>query len=329
VNRFTPMIRQVLPLIVGILCSALGIASCAMAAERAECPRVKAHRPSPIALGVFVGESDLAPRIDAFHRLTCSYPAIVMWYQGFDQRLYRWSQIRAVAARGETPEVTWDPVKNGSGIPLRALANGQYDNYLKASARLASAWKKPIMIRFAPEMNLRSSLWGPSINGNTPHAFVKAWEHVVHVFRAHGATNVRWIWSPDQDCNGRCPFTAYYPGDRWVDWVGLDGYNGGPALNEPWLSLARVLGDSYRVLARISAKPLMIAETACAPRGGDKAAWIRQAFLHTIPYTMPRVRAVTWFNVKKETDWRVNSSQAALRAFRESIRSKFYNGGGK
>ncbi|MGN6698588.1 MAG: hypothetical protein ACTHMR_10540, partial [Thermomicrobiales bacterium] len=84
--------------------------------------------------------------------------------------------------------------------------------------------------------------------------------------------------------------------------------------------------DSYAALVALTDKPLMISEIACTEDGGDKAAWIKQAFLADLPDLFPRVRAVVWFQERKETDWRVDSSPAALAAYRAVAASPHYHG---
>jgi hypothetical protein len=147
------------------------------------------------------------------------------------------------------------------------------------------------------------------------------------VFRADGAKNVEWVWAPNVD-NGRYPFSAYFPGDQWVDYVALDGYNwgtAGPGVNR-WQSLYQVFASSYSQITRLSAKPLIISETASGEAGGSKAAWIREGFLRTIPQRLPRVAAVIWFDREQEEDWRINSSMACLKAYREVVASSLYGG---
>ncbi len=70
----------------------------------------------------------------------------------------------------------------------------------------------------------------------------------------------------------------------------------------------------------------MITETASAEIGGEKANWIRRGFLNEIPQLFPRVSAAIWFDVQKESDWRVDSSSASLEAFREVAASSLYGG---
>jgi hypothetical protein len=280
----------------------------------------------PIAVGVNLDNAPgLARPMDRYVKLVHRRPALVMWYQQWSEPLFYRLQLPHVQALGAAPLVTWDPSLNGVGVPFPQIVSGRYDAYLRAAAREAAAWGLPIYIRFAHEMNLRGSPFGPGHAGDTASQFVRAWRHVVRVFRQERATNVEWVWSPNVDCDGKCPFKAFYPGNSWVDWVALDGYNYASVSHVPWMSFSRVFGASYRELTKLSPKPVMIAETSTASRGGSKPAWIRQTF-RTIPSRYPRIRAVVWFDRVKETNWTVNSSPAALRAWRHVVSSSRYAG---
>ena len=59
----------------------------------------------------------------------------------------------------------------------------------------------------------------------------------------------------------------------------------------------------------------MIAEMASTEVGGSKAAWIKDAFLK-IKTKYKRIKNVTWFNINKETDWRVHTKSNNLSAFK-------------
>ena len=241
------------------------------------------------------------------------------------------TQQNIMAASGAAPMVTWDPVSpDGGQVSYADIALGSEDQYLASQAAVAVAWHRPLYIRLAHEMNTQTYVWGATVDGNTPQAFIAAWQHVVTLFRQLGAVNVRWVWSPNVDCEGTCPFDAYYPGDQYVDWVALDGYNfAGFQGHAPWSSLWAIFGPSYRDITRLTGKPLMIAETACNPTGGNKARWIRRGFLNQIPRLMPRVRAVVWWdNVYAGVDWKVDSSAASLAAWRSVVASPLYGGGG-
>lgn len=264
--------------------------------------------------------------LDAYSALVGRSPALVMWYQTFGEPLFYRNDLEQVTRRGALPLITWDPQVGLRGIPLREISAGRHDAYLRTAAREAKSWPGLLYVRFAHEMNIPSSLWAPGINGNTPADFVAAWRHVVRVFRAEGVRNVQWVWCPNIDYGGK-RFSALYPGDRWVDWVGLDGYNWGTFRGMlGWQSMAKLFGPSYDKLVKISHRPVMIAETGSVEQGGDKAAWIRQAFTRTLPRRLSRVRAVVWFERRKETDWRVSSSPEALAAYRDAATSSAYGG---
>jgi hypothetical protein len=269
----------------------------------------------PIAVGVNIENApgQMAP-LQAYVSLTHHAPVIVMWYQEWSEPLYWSRQMTNVTAVGAIPMITWDPSRNGAGIPLSEIAGGRYDAYIRASAISAAAFRQPVYIRLAHEMNLGDSPFGPGRQGNTAALFVAAWRHVVSIFSAEHATNVEWVWSPNIDCSGRCPFSALYPGDAWVDWVGLDGYNYSTINHAPWLSLDQIFQRSYGEVTALTAKPVMIAETASTEVGGSKALWITQSFAN-LATRYPHLHAVVWFDRNKETDWRVNSSATSLAAW--------------
>jgi hypothetical protein len=286
-----------------------------------------AHRPSPLALGVYTDAAPERAQVAHYAKVAGTAPAIVMWYSEFDTPLFTASQLRDTRKLRTTPLISWRPTLNGhEGIPFADIADGGYDNYLRAEANRAREAGRPIFVRWAYEMNLSGQDYGSAHPGETPETFVAAWRHIVDVFRAAKATNVKWVWSPNTDCAGRCPFTSYFPGNSYVDWLGLDGYNFAAVHDDAWVSLHYIFASSYATITKLSSKPLMIAEVASAPGPGDKAQWIRHGFMKTIPQDFPRVRAAIWFDAIKEADWRVNSSPASLKAWRKVAGSHRYSG---
>ncbi len=279
----------------------------------------------PISIGVTVSGDVDSVALDSYSKLAGRSPALVLWYQSWAEPIVYPRQLLASKQRGITPVITWIPQIGARGVPLRAIARGTWDRYLLASALLAKSASVPLLVRFAHEMNLKDSAYGPGQEGNTAADFIAAWRHVVSVFRASKVTNVRWVWSPNVDCHRACPFSAFYPGDAYVDWVGLDGYNYAGTSHLPWTSLADVFSASYISLTRLTTRPLMICETGSSEFGGDKAKWIRVGLLADLPRLFPRVRAVIWFDRLKETDWRVNSSAAVLLAWRDVVASRQYS----
>lgn len=283
-----------------------------------------ASAPATIQLGVYTPEAPESARaLSAYDAMVGRRPDIVMWFREFGQPLLGSQEIANLSATGQTPMVTWEP----NDQSLSQIASGAYDSYLAESARIAKSWGGPLMVRLAHEMNGSWYPWGGS--NASPEAFIAAWRHVVSVFRAEGADNVRWVWSPNVQGGepARYPISPYFPGDEWVDYVGLDGYNWGTPVGR-WQSLEEVFAASYAVVTGLSARPVIIAETSSSEIGGDKAAWIRTGFMSTIPQSFPRVSAVVWFDRKKEDDWRIDSSQASLDAYRAVVDCSIYGGTG-
>jgi beta-mannanase len=277
-----------------------------------------------IALGAYVPEATWKPRaIDRYARQVGRTPVIVSSYKPWTSSPFLPRELKPVWRRGAIPMITWEPWSWGGRhrFPLRAIAAGRFDGYVRRSARAAARWDRPLLVRFAHEMNGNWYPWG-RVRGNTAGLYKRAWRHVVRIFRRAGASKAMWVWSPNVDNHGKYPFRGLYPGDAWVDWVGLDGFNWGK--QGEWTSFRQVFGRSYGLLTRISRRPVIVAETGSAQRGGSKAAWVSRALRREIP-RLRRIRAVVWFDERfNGIDTRVDSSGSALRAFRGGARSSRY-----
>jgi membrane-bound metal-dependent hydrolase YbcI (DUF457 family) len=279
---------------------------------------------APIALGVYVPKADQDPSlIDSFAKQAGRAPVIVSSYKRWRSPPFVPAELGAVRRRGAVPLVSWEPwTLSGRGFALKAIADGRYDPYVHRAAKAAAAWGRPILLRFAHEMNGTWFPWGRGMPGNTPGIYKAAWRHLVGMFRAVGADNVQWVWTPNVDGGGRYPFRSYFPGNTWVNWVGLDGFNW--ARRGEWESFTNLFASSYDTLERITSRPVMIAETGSSQSGGDKAAWVSSALRNELP-RFSGIRAVVWFSDQVgDVDFRVNSSPGALRAFRSGIASSIF-----
>lgn len=231
-----------------------------------------------------------------------------------------------IAATGAVPELTWEPWDPAAGVDQPAYAldritSGAHDAYLKRWATQVRAWGGPLVIRFAHEMNGDWYPWAEGVNTNGPGDHAAAWRHVVGIFRRAKASNVTWSWSANVPYPGSTPLASLYPGDAYVDRVGLDGYNWGTTQSwSSWQSFGDLFGPGVAELQSLSTRPVHVNETA-APEGagGDKAAWIADmwAWLDT----HPEVRGLTWFSLLKEADWRIDSSEASLAAWGAGART--------
>lgn len=286
--------------------------------------------PSGLSLGVWQPGAPWNMReLTSFESRVGKKMAIVMWYQGwgasnapFDPTI-----VKAVADHGAMPLITWEPWDYTKGInqPAYSTANiaaGKFDDYVASWARSLKSYGKPVFLRFAHEMNAYIYPWSANANGNNPQSYVAAWRHVHDIFASVGAANVLWVWSPTVKDSGTVPYADVYPGDSYVDWIALDGYNGGTALPwGGWRTFTHLFSASYQDMIQLSQKPLMIAEVGSVEQGGSKDAWIADALLTQLPQNFPLVRALVWFNEdwhddqRRQADWRIESSPGSLAAY--------------
>lgn len=219
-----------------------------------------------------------------------------------------------VTARGSY--VFIDQQCGASDLP--AITAGTHDAAITAWAETVAAWGKPMFFRWNSEFNSR---------GLPAADFVAAWRHAKDLCDANGAVNVTWVWCPNQTTAGE-NLAPWYPGDSYVDWLAFDAYNWGSESGNAYLSWGdthATFADTYdKVSALSSTKPIMVAETASNEAGGDKAAWITELFSAQIPVTFPRIKAVCWFEwpifeMGRTQKWPIESSVAALGAFRRSV----------
>jgi hypothetical protein len=259
--------------------------------------------------------------VDAFEHSARRHAGIVMWFADWaHNRHFNARQARAVAARGSVPEITWEPWDAFGEVEqpdfrLARIIAGDHDDYIRRWAREIADYGDPVRIRFAQEMNGRWYPWCERANGNRRGEFVRAWRHVHAIFAAEGATNVVWVWAPVAGSVR----AGLFPGADQVDVVGVSGFNGGSILfRREWRSFARAFGPTLDFVHALDpAAPVELAEIASTEVGGSKAAWISGMFekIDRRPY----IDAVVWFNLDKETDWRIESSASARRAFADGI----------
>jgi len=235
------------------------------------------------------------------------------------------------------PYIDIHPSTNGDdSIPhLLEIINGDFDGYIQNWAVEAKAYGKPLWVCFDGEMNgdwhngSGAANGGATLDGygdttkpDGPEVYIDAWRHIHDIFTAVGADNVAWVWSvnnhdwPHEPWN---KFQNYYPGDDYVDWLGVDGYNWNRTEYAGWQSFQQVFdnqedeySNSFNRLRAISTeKPIIIAEFACAhelkANGRRKSVWITDAF-NLLKTTYPYVKCFIWFNMDKEENWLIDSA---------------------
>ena len=232
---------------------------------------------------------------------------------------------------GSIPMFTWQPENGNEGIPqsfcCSNVANGVYDTYITQWAQAAAVWKHPFFLRFAHEMNGNWYPWCSGVNGNTSAQYIQMWQHVHDIFVGVGATNVTWVWCVNVAFNGSAPIAGLYPGDNYVDWISLDGYN---RLANPWQDFSLIASNTVMQLTNIApGKPIMVAETGCnQSANGSKSQWFLNALTNYLPVQQSRIKAWVYFNSTNMTDgndWRITVPPMAVTGYQQGIAAVYYD----
>ena len=250
-------------------------------------------------------------------------------------------EMQRIRELGAIPFFSWASQSIGQpGDPrvqpdfqLSDVIAGTYDAHIRAFAEEARAWGYQFFLRFNFEMNGTWFPWSEGVNGNRTGEFVAAWRHVYNIFREVGATNATWVWCPNVDPSNRWQdLRSLYPGDDYVDWTCLDGYNwgtnsGGATVTAPngWQTFDELYSRTYRLITREIApsKPMVIGEIGSSEYGGSKAAWTRDALARIPHYS--KIRALVWFETYADgMDWPIGTSASSASAFAEGIANPAY-----
>lgn len=222
----------------------------------------------------------------------------------------------AAKNRGKTLVIFWeatdytDGTANQPKFSSDAILRGDFDAYIQSFAADAKAYGGPVVLIPFAEMNGDWFPWAGTKNGNSPEKVVLAYRRIHDMFA--GVENVKFGFAPNNDSIPNTPENSldkYYPGDAYVDIVGVDGFNFG----NPWQTFDELFAAPLVVLSNYN-KPIYIFSFASAA-GENKAAWITDTFTKDI-LKYPKVEGWVWFNENKERDWRMDSDPDSLAAFK-------------
>jgi beta-mannanase len=255
--------------------------------------------------------------VDAFTAATHHQPSVLQFSQGWAENQFDPALFDRIAGRGLLPILSWEPWNYTAGVnqpayQLSDITDGRYDAYARNWAAGIAALRYPVVIRFGHEMNGFWFPWCEQANGNRPGDYVKAWRHLHDLFTAARVTNVTWLWSPNVTYTGATALAGLYPGDGYVDWIGLSGYYG-TAGRTSYLTFDAIFTHTLAELRTFANKPVIVAETGATNAAGQQAAWIQQMFTQLPEH--PEIIGVIWFEAVKEIDWRIANSTVSAAAY--------------
>lgn len=274
-------------------------------------------------VGAFIADKPTKENIEEFQVNFGKKPYLAMvfvdWGNFIDDEV-----IRNIYAKECVLVATWEPwhAIDKKGIDYDAILSGSADFYIKDFAKKLKRINRPIFLRFAHEMNGDWYPWSASKIGS--ERYIAIYRHTKDVFDKVGTSNVKWIFSVNwEDIPKENNFINCYPGDEYVDFIGIDGYNwGSTKLWSRWLSFKEIFQKRYYEIAANFKKPIIINEFSTTSSGGDKAVWIREA-MNNIK-EMKKIKAFVLFNVDKETDWGFTINKESGRELRLQLKDSYF-----
>ncbi len=268
---------------------------------------------------------------------------------GQDGVVFPRARVETIRSTGTIPFVRMMPRRffedpDDKTFSLQKIINGQFDADLHQYARDVKAYGHMVLFDFAVEMNGDWFPWSGIFNGGAttdgygdpakadgPERFVDAYRHIIAIFRAEHADNVTWFFHPDvysqpEGQAWNAP-KAYYPGDDYIDWIGISAYGPQHPAEDYWDTFSLIITERQnQILAISSNRPLALLEFGVTDHHplGRKDAWITDAFNTILDENHPvQFKAVSWWHENwEESDnlWatiRIDSSAESLAAFRD------------
>jgi hypothetical protein len=175
-------------------------------------------------------------------------------------------------ARSDFEEFGADPV-----YTMQHIIDGDFDSELIAWANEAKNIGYPLLVEFGTEVNGNWFPWNGEHNGggtttnygdislpDGPERFRDAYRHIIDIFNAQNVSNITWFFHvdafslPETDWNR---IENYYPGDAYIDWIGLSAY-GPQHPDEEYIEFTEILDEIYPKLINLSNKPIAVLEFA-------------------------------------------------------------------
>jgi mannan endo-1,4-beta-mannosidase len=299
--------------------TAVALAGCGLmsSASTASKTGAIASDDSPIKyVGMFsTGLASSYSSATSFNQATGAHVNIAAYYSGWGEPFQTQFADRAWQ-HGALTLVDIDPYSGSAN--MSAISDGRYDAYLRSLASKVAEFGHPVIISFAHEMN--GSWFHYGYKYVAPSVFIAAYRHVHDVFEESGGEKVIWMWTVNIPSAGQTSTSVdeWYPGDSYVDWVGIDGYDWSASR-----TFTQTFGTTLSQVRGLTNRPVLISETSVLPT--SKAAMQVTSWFQGIE--SDHLLGLVWFDIDKASktgttdthDWRLENDPPALAAFRSAI----------
>lgn len=224
---------------------------------------------------------------------------VVLMYNNFSLP-YKTEAMNTIKEAGKVVEYTLYATDMINGIEKDItldILEGKYDAYLDNLAKAFNEYDYPVLFRLNNEMNGEWVLYSSHRVGKDTDLFIDCWKYIYSKFESHGVDNLIWVWNPNEKSFPDFSYNnylCYYPGNKYVDIVGLTSYNTGNYYKgETWRSFSEGYDHFYYDYINRFTHPMMITEFSCASLGGEKVAWLENMFNVIEKYDRIKI-AVLW-----------------------------------
>lgn len=214
------------------------------------------------------------------------------------------------------------------------MLDGKYDYVLQEMASILKTAKIPIMLRINNEMNGDWVTYCSHHQGKDPRIYIMCYRYIHDFFEKEGVDNVLYVFNPNNKSFPDFSFNnyiSYYPGDEYVDIIGLTAYNTGTYYyGEKWHTFEQLYDDLYNEYAQRFEQPFIITEFSSSNTGGDKLLWFEDMMTKMSKY--PKIKyAVLWngtdFDMKNpekpiiSRDYRINHDKNLVQILKKHLRN--------
>jgi hypothetical protein len=233
-----------------------------------------------------------------------------------------------------------DPV-----FTLQRIIQGDFDQDLREWARGARQFGGPLLVEYGTEVNGDWFPWNSSWNtgiatdggilslSTGAARFKEAYRHIINISRQEGANNISWVFHVNSEDYPDVPWNRledYYPGDNWIDWIGVSVYGAQKPLDQECKSFQQLMGGAYPRISSLSAsKPLVLLEFGVTSGNPlcNQADWARAALSDLTALRWPRLTGFSWWNETwqndndpyHDTDFRVQDNPALEAVFHNYV----------
>jgi beta-mannanase len=270
--------------------------------------------------GAFVADDISERSVIDFEKKTGERLDVALKFLAFSTGLnFPLSEAKIMASRKGALFIKLEPWswkgKGDRSFSLDDILDGKCDQLLERFARGAKAFGKAVFVSFAHEMNANWYPWS-----GDPEKYKQAYQYVHDRIESYGAKNITWVWNPDVSSS----FNDYYPGDRYVDWIALDGYNT-QDYGAPWKNFKELFGSALDNAAKFG-KSIMIGEFASDANDGTDEGNRKPEFLRNAIDFMAndkRIRAFIYFDADKieegeQKHWSLDTPES-IKAYRQAM----------